>query len=67
MSDNVGAHHLERLRARLCVLGTWPKELGEPLSPEALDLYAALEGPYRAAGRPYGDSLTGLVRWWREG
>jgi hypothetical protein len=41
MSDEVD--NLEQIRACICELGRWPEELGDPLAPPALDLYAALD------------------------
>jgi hypothetical protein len=55
------------IQAMLCKLGKWPDDWGESTQPVLLDLYDLLEASYRAAGRPFGDSLEGLVRWWREG
>ncbi len=66
MQDEAIDRDIDRKRAILCERGTWPDEWGEPLSPASLDLYDLLEAPYQAVGRPFGDSVEGLVRWWRE-
>jgi hypothetical protein len=66
MQDEAEKRRMDEIRAMVRELGTWPDDWGDPMSPELLDLYDLLAEPYRAAGRPFGDSLEGLVRWWHE-
>jgi hypothetical protein len=65
--DTAAQRTMDQIRATLCELGKWPEDWGKSAQPALLDLYDTLEAPYRAVGRPYGDSLEGLVRWWRAG
>ena len=67
MRDEAEERRMAEIKALLCELGRWPEEWGERTQPALLDLYDTLEAPYRAVGRPFGDSLEGLVRWWRAG
>jgi hypothetical protein len=66
MGHKTDTSKVDEIRAMLCKLGKWPDDWGESTQPMLLDLYDLLEASYRAAGRPFGDSLEGLVRWWRE-
>ena len=67
MRDEAEERRMAEIKAMVRELGGWPEKWGERTQPALLDLYDTLEAPYRAVGRPFGDSLEGLVRWWREG
>jgi hypothetical protein len=66
MLHKTDTRRIDEIQAMLCKLGTWPDDWGASTQPVLVDLYDLLEASYRTAGRPFGDSLEGLVRWWRE-
>jgi hypothetical protein len=66
MRENADERKMDEIRALLLELGRWPNGWGTSTPPVLLDLYDIFEAPYQDAGRPLGDSVESLVRWWRE-
>jgi hypothetical protein len=57
---------MDEIRALLRELGRWPNDWGSSTPRVLLELYNSFEAPYQDAGRPLGDFVESLVRWWRE-
>ena len=67
MQDESDERRVKEIRTLLRDLGRWPADWGAPTHAVLLDLYDIFEAIYQAAGRPFGDSMESLLRWWHEG
>ena len=66
MREDSDERRIVEIRSLLRDLGKWPEKWDTLTQAVLLDLYDLYAAQYQAAGRPLGDSLESLLRWWRE-